>query len=74
MLVFPVWVSTGKISVYCVYFPLYILCPFIENLFVVNNCRRLKSTLGSQFHSHSPVPQVMNTLANKKKHGALSRT
>jgi hypothetical protein len=29
-----------------VYFPLYLFCSFIENLFAVNNCTRLKSTFG----------------------------
>jgi hypothetical protein len=36
----------GKISVKCVYFPLYVLCSFIENLFAVKYCTRLKSTFG----------------------------
>jgi hypothetical protein len=46
MLVFLVWVSRGKISVYCVYVPLYFFCSFTENMFVLNNCTRLKSTFG----------------------------
>jgi hypothetical protein len=46
MLVFPFWVSRGKISVKCVYFPLYLLCSCIETFFAINNCKRLKSTEG----------------------------
>jgi hypothetical protein len=36
----------GKNLCECVYLPLYILCSFIENLFAVKYCTRLKSTFG----------------------------
>jgi hypothetical protein len=46
MMVFPVWVSRGKISMLSMYFPLCLFCSFIENMFAVNNCTMLKSTFG----------------------------
>jgi hypothetical protein len=44
MLVFPVWISKRKIYVLCVYFPLYFFCSFIENMFAIKYCTRLKYT------------------------------
>jgi hypothetical protein len=46
-----------------VYFPLYLLCSFIENLFIVKYCTRLKSTFGIRYFLASGGAYVVNGLA-----------